>query len=302
MNIYGTLNAKDYTVEDFYASAPISWTLQSGSSGILLSASIDLVGAVTVNRANSGSTTTFINPDTGIYNNLLHSSVKHLFYDRSHFFSGSRLVTSSLAGLQKNVFVVSVGQNFYGNRIKPTSFSITVGSNPTEIADDGYGNLFVSQSGIGTYVGNIFYDRGIAVITEATGAALSSITPNGLKLNNAAFMYLDYSSEIKVSRHQANVRIKPSEYNFSPFNPSITGLYGASGSISASFVTNNIPSASAKNTWYRYTLMANDIIKPYITSIGLYNDKYELLAVAKISTPIQRTFNTNQIFIVRFDA
>jgi hypothetical protein len=40
---------------------------------------------------------------------------------------------------------------------------------------------------------------------------------------------------------------------------------------------------------------------PYVTTIGLYNDQYELLAVAKVSEPIQRTFDVTQTFTVRFD-
>jgi hypothetical protein len=50
-----------------------------------------------------------------------------------------------------------------------------------------------------------------------------------------------------------------------------------------------------------YEEMANGNLKPYVTTIGLYNDSNELMAVAKLSTPIQRIFNTQQIFIVRFD-
>ena len=47
--------------------------------------------------------------------------------------------------------------------------------------------------------------------------------------------------------------------------------------------------------------MSSEVIKPYVTTIGLYSDKYELLAIAKLSQPIQRTFGTDQIFIIRFD-
>jgi len=54
-------------------------------------------------------------------------------------------------------------------------------------------------------------------------------------------------------------------------------------------------------TWSLYNIMGAGVIKPYVTSIGLYNDEYQLLAIAKVSVPIQRTFDTEQIFIIKFD-
>jgi hypothetical protein len=40
---------------------------------------------------------------------------------------------------------------------------------------------------------------------------------------------------------------------------------------------------------------------PYITTIGLYNPDNELVAVAKVSNPIQRTDYSVQTFVVKFD-
>lgn len=302
MKTFGALNPNDYTIEEFYASTPISWELVSGSTGIPVVTATELEGAVTINRANNALDTLAINKDTGIYEYLLHASVKHLFYDRGQFVSASRIVTSSVAALQDRIFVVSVGQNFYGDRIKPGTFEVTVDTDPLIIRDDYYGNLYVSQSGTGSYVGNIFYNNGIAVITEYSGSSIGAISSGGLAIKNNTSVYVDYYSDTKVTRHQVNVKLNPYEFNFSPFNPTVTSKYIATGSATASLVAAGIPSSSTTSSaWDLYKLMSYDLIKPYITSVGLYNEKYELLAVAKFSTPIQRTFNTNQIFIVRFD-
>ena len=40
---------------------------------------------------------------------------------------------------------------------------------------------------------------------------------------------------------------------------------------------------------------------PYVTSIGLYNDFNELLAVAKISKPVRNDPELALSFVVRFD-
>jgi len=39
----------------------------------------------------------------------------------------------------------------------------------------------------------------------------------------------------------------------------------------------------------------------YITTIGLYNDNSELLAVAKISSPLEKTFDKEALLRVRLD-
>jgi hypothetical protein len=40
---------------------------------------------------------------------------------------------------------------------------------------------------------------------------------------------------------------------------------------------------------------------PYITSIGLYNDQAQLLAVAKLATPVQKRNDVDTNFIIRYD-
>jgi len=47
--------------------------------------------------------------------------------------------------------------------------------------------------------------------------------------------------------------------------------------------------------------MASQSLYPYVTSIGLYNQDHELVAVAKLSNPIQRTDYSTQTFVVKFD-
>jgi hypothetical protein len=74
------------------------------------------------------------------------------------------------------------------------------------------------------------------------------------------------------------VRVKNSEYNFSN-NPSY--VTGSVGQIAQpSFI--NDP-------------------KSYITTIGLYNDSSELLAVAKLSQPILKTYQREALIRVKLD-
>lgn len=308
MKIFGTLDSKDYTVEELFVSAPMSWELVSSSIGVQVTSPEYLIGAVTVQRAsndyeNFHGNSPKINQDTGKYEYVIYRSIKHLFYDRGNFYNGSILQTSSLAGLPNDFYVISVGQDFYGNRIKPGSFEISTELANKIIVDDEVGNLYINQSGNITYLGNVFYETGIAVVKMDTGSAITAISSGGLKLVNGSQLYVDYSSDVKYHRHEANIKIEPTDFNFSPFNPSIFSTYVATtGSVTQSWNNLNIKSSgSSADTWNLYNLMGAGILKPYITTIGLYNERYELLAVAKLSEPIQRSFDINQIFIVRFD-
>lgn len=308
MKTFSILEAKDYTVEELYVSAPMSWELISGSSGIEITSPDDLAGAVTIERATNNSVDFFesdtpkINEESGTYEYILYSSIKHLFYDRGYFFSGSTLGTSSLAGLPTDSYVLSIGQNFYGDRVKPGSFELTTEIPSKAIYDDEVGNLYYTSASVARYIGNIFYDQGIAVIKHNTASLTTSISENGLQIVNGTNIYVDYSSDVRLHRHEVNVKLQPSEFNFSLFNPSITSTYTTSvGSVTQSFNDLNLKPSSGSSTWNLYNLMGAGVVKPYVTTIGLYNDQYELLAIAKTSTPIQRTFDVNQIFIVRFD-
>lgn len=281
MKLYGTIERNDYTIEPYTAHATISWELVSSSAGIVLTSPTGLTGALTVNVAGKNSDVTAINKDTGIYEYSLYRSVKHNFYNYNYFYSASAVVTSSIAPLTDSAYVVSVGQNFYGDQIREGSFTCTLSGSSIAVLDDGKGNLFVSQSSTTTYVGNIFYKYGIAVINNNTSSIAASITSGGLHLTSGSKIGVSFSTVVNRYRYQTNVRLLPGDFDSSPYNPSIARTYLTASGL--------------------YEEMANRNLKPYVTTIGLYNDFNELMAVAKLSTPVQRIFNTQQIFIVRFD-
>jgi hypothetical protein len=225
MKTFGTIDSKDYTVEEMPVSAPISWELVSGSGGLRITQPEFLEGAVTVQRASNTpsnfyeSGTPKVNENTGVYEYLLYKSIKHLFYTSpAVFYNSTTLLTSSLAPLADNSYVISISQNFYGERIKPGSFELSTELSNKYIRDDGYGNLFVSQSSTGSYVGNIFYKNGIIVIKEASGSTITTLSPVGLKIVDSTEIYLEYSSDVEITRHEVNVNVLPTDFNFSIFN------------------------------------------------------------------------------------
>ena len=84
-------------------------------------------------------------------------------------------------------------------------------------------------------------------------------------------------SEEKVSSQFMFVRVKNSEFNYSS-NPS---YIDANGNL------NNTTMADSPTT--------------YITTVGLYNDDNNLLAVAKLSQPLKKDFTTETLIRVKLD-
>lgn len=92
---------------------------------------------------------------------------------------------------------------------------------------------------------------------------------------------LQFKNEHIIWEKQIKCVVKESEYNLS-YNPSLLQNPGNPSGSLVGFVTGSS-------------------FEPYATTIGLYNDNHELLAVAKFAQPIVISKNTDMTFIIRFD-
>jgi len=129
-------------------------------------------------------------------------------------------------------------------------------------------NTMNSSLGFGTVTGsNINGDNAFKLHTSISGAAVINAN-NGFQARN----------EERVQSTFYFVRAKNGEYNFSN-NPSyVTGSNGG----------------------FRQPTFANNP-KSYITTVGLYNSTQELLAVAKLSQPILKSFSNEVLVKVKLD-
>lgn len=87
-----------------------------------------------------------------------------------------------------------------------------------------------------------------------------------------------FKSQLTLFQTQIRCQVDENEYNLS-LNP--TMMQPCSASI-------------ADNVTGSY-------FDPYVTSIGLYNEQNDLLAVAKLSRPYRMPSNTDTTFIIRYD-
>jgi hypothetical protein len=151
-----------------------------------------------------------------------------------------------------------------------------------------------------TYYGLFYPQLGVAVLNgQDLNAALgfNTVTGSGIEGDNAFKLFTSISgasvhfqdntgdplafearsSELIKSTHYF-VRVRNSEYNYSN-NPTFTT--GSDGALAN-------------------PLFANDP-KVYITTVGLYNNRTELLAVAKLSKPLLKSFTREALIKVKLD-
>ena len=226
--------------------------------------------------------------------------------------------------LQEQMAVFSIPQSYYGEGIKPGTVVLTNDATSKTFTDDSYSNLIDSGSNV---AGNIFYDRGLVVLTR-------DIT-SGSDAGNLTQFTLDFRSTKTIYENEIFIPVLEGEFNFSQ-NPSAVYEDGAKKvRITTSraeslrkkpndLVTTDYYDAGIKNvrnSKYAYVSKLDpnkfgsfddyeysgsidptgSYLAPYITTIGLYDDSLSLIAVAKLPQPIKSEPNYPVNFIIRFD-
>lgn len=173
------------------------------------------------------------------------------------------------AGKVYNIVSGSISSGVF-NTAAPVYYGLVYPDYGTLILD---GKMMDQQLGFGTITGSSVEGNNHFVLHH-------SISGSALQTNPATsdpFGFQARSSEKITSTHYF-VRIKNAEYNFSN-NPSyVTGSVGQLAQTS--FVGDP---------------------KTYITTVGLYNDRQELLAVAKLSQPLLKSFQREALIRVKLD-
>jgi len=218
-----------------------------------------------------------------------------------------------------DIFVLNFARSRYKESLQPGSFVLTLasGSDSITLVDDSTTtniSRFIGEnrvlyiisgstagvplaSATSSYYGMMFPDLNIVVLNASSSAtvdlrnyfaplttATSSAQNNHLKLFNSIVSGgLEPEGGIKlqsletVSSTYFFTRVKNGEFNYTT-NPSIIDDNG------------NL----------LYTTLINNP-QTYITSVGMYNDSNELLAVAKLSRPLTKDFTKEALIRIKLD-
>lgn len=301
------------------------WTFDETSTTISVLEAVD--GNYTSTAANSVS--------SGILSGSSFNKYSLFGQLRAQFYNGKEDDPFYRVGSKTNVYdnnsstkerylsgsakVISIPQIYTGDEIKKSSFSL-VESGYT-FTDDGYGNI--KNSSTNQIVGNIFYSLGLVVLTRESNSRLTSSWD------------VFYKSTETIYEHEYLLIVNEDEFNTST-NPSAvitlnreTSSFTDTDGIVQTVVTNpGVQYIRKKSVLengsvldYRYTSSYNgttlggfehyslsssvdvtgSFLMPFITTIGLYDDSCDLVAVAKLPRPIKSENDITVNFIVRFD-
>ena len=195
--------------------------------------------------------------------------------------------------------VMSIPVGLYGNYIMPSSFKWIAPSG--SIYDDGEGNLIFSSSQ--QICGNIFYGHGLAIITsdsqpqgDTYGTAIYGSSVYGLSdslvVNNfvtSSNVTCSFSSSLTIYENQYKCTIRENEYNYTN-NP--TSLASANFNTSSIFYPQN---GTVKG------FFTASYFDPYITTVGLYDNNQNLLAIGKLAQPLPTSATTDITVLVNID-
>jgi hypothetical protein len=211
----------------------------------------------------------------------------------------------------QQIYVINISRAQYKQALQPGSFNLTLtsGSSTIKLTDDSNttsltrfigenrifyiisgsnGNAYTASAATTPYYGIMLPDLGIVVL-DASGSLTPYIKAANLTTSSAQYNQLNLwrsivsgsifqlqSSEVISSRYFFT-RVKNSEFNYTT-NPSIIDANG-----------NLLYTALIQNP------------QTYITTVGMYNDNNELLAVAKLSKPLTKDFTKEALIRIKLD-
>jgi hypothetical protein len=264
----------------------------------------------------NGSGSNLINPNVAHYtpSRVVYGEYRNLvFGTETQNFSFDNGTTTA-----NDIFVINVARSRYKESLLPGSFNLTLGSgsNTVRLTDDsgttsltrfiGENKVFYVISGSNgnaytpaassSYYGMVFPDLDLIILNASSSStvsltnvfapltqATSSITVfNNTRLYNSivsgsATSTFQLKSSETVSSRYFFTRVKNSEFNYTS-NPSIID----------------------ENGNLLYTTLINNP-QTYVTTVGMYNDNNELLAVAKLSKPLTKDFTKEALIRIKLD-
>ena len=315
MSVYKSLTTSDVIVTPFKANKSFSFR---GSEFTSQNIGIDrFIGRNA--PYTTGSDTGQIISQSKV---LVYNSIKQLYYTnylRNQ--DGSTVLTSSIlpdgvrigqAGVQPmfenylsntleasrlfptasgdEIGVISIPSNLFGEYIKPGTFRFEyTGSTNGIITDDGNGGLLKE----GDKIGDIIYQHGMAIITAAGSSITGSVYGTALygtglysEANSNDLNHLINTGNVTCS-FQSTMTIYESQYKCT-FNPN-------------EFTYTQNPSSLSGSEGVPYNFVTGSYFEPYITTVGLYNNANQLVAVGKLSQPLQSSNVTDTTILVNLD-
>lgn len=192
--------------------------------------------------------------------------------------------TSSFTGSATTRFrVITIPEIYYDRQVHTGSLSASDQNSDGEyryLFDDARGGIY-SGSLTGTLVGNIFYSEGLVVLKG--GGLNESGNDFGLDSSTNFKWNVDFEGTHTIPVNIFRCRAPAGELNAS----TNSSFYTVPTLSSSQYKNERVRILSGSETW--------------ITRIGLYSDRYELLAVVNLAQPIKKVESDSLLFRIRID-
>jgi len=219
-----------------------------------------------------------------------------------------------------DIFVINVARSRYKESLLPGSFNLTLksGSIAVQLTDDS------GTTSLTRFIGEnkVFY-----IISGSNGNAYTSAASSsyyGMMFPDLDLIILNATASSTVSLTNVFAPLTRATSSISAANYNTVKLYNSiiSGSATGSFQLKSSETVSSryfftrvKNSEFNYTsnpsiidangnLLYTTLInnpQTYVTTVGMYNDNNELLAVAKLSKPLTKDFTKEALIRIKLD-
>lgn len=240
-------------------------------------------GGYTTKQGPFSSSIAIVDAEDGATNQQLYKSIIGLYnyydiYDQNYtpYFTGA---------ISTRFRVITIPEIYYDNSILTgslTASDVDADGSTRLLYDNGRGGIF-SGSLSGTIVGNIFYNEGFVVLK---GQGLNVESPNS-----------DFG-EVSSTNFKWRVQFK----GVHKIPVKIFRCHAPAGQINASTNPTFFKVLTGSDVTYRnekQLVLSQSVV--YVTTIGLYNEDYELIGMAKLAQPIKKEISKNYLFRVRLD-
>ena len=210
-----------------------------------------------------------------------------LFYDANNNIIESKIITLDI---ENNILFVEDEDTFYLLTINVEEGTIS------------FLGIFKKKKFDVPTIGNVFYSHGLIVITKLT--QLGNLRENTFTNFNGS-----YKSTNTIYENEILLIVDEDEFNVSTNPTALIATNVITGSISTTFegikkTTHSDNYQISTFNEYEYSSSVDptgSFIAPYITTIGLYDENMDMVAVAKLATPIKSTPDLPVNFLIRFD-
>ena len=212
--------------------------------------------------------------ENGVYTRLLHKMIEQRFYsDKGEWIRQTEHSPRIVQDLGDLARVISIPTLIHGEGIVRETVRIIDNLTNAVYVDDAEGNLVTEESlntDMPVYIGNVFYTSGIVVVTDTT-YLVDTFTIN-------------FTGTHTVYEHEILCQVSEGDFNVST-NPTVCILDPVTGEA-----TEAVKPFALKRAF-----------SPYITTVGLYDDDGDLVAISRLARPARKEVGMPMVFSIRID-